>query len=124
MDINDLPRQIEVTIISEEPLVFSNRLVVFDKKWVVYSTERPLSKAEVEEVLSVGSLTLSDMKIGPSDPPIVNAIMAWDIAEFVSKRIRLFGIQALTNVQSWKIMPTIIQYHNEKEVRLSLVVIP
>ena len=124
MDINDLPRQIEVTLIPEKPLVFSDRLVVFDKNWVVYSTERPLTKAEVEEVLSVGSLTLSDMKIGPSDPPIVNEIMAWDIAEFVSNQMRLFKIHALTNVQSWKIMPTTMQYSNEKEVRLSLVVIP
>lgn len=124
MDRLDLPNQLEVTILDEVCLVFSKLQKVDVGQQVVYNAHPPLSKKALDRILLCESLTLEDMGIIPLDPPVVKADTAHAIAEIITKELHKVGFSALGNAHSWKIVPTRPQYHNDEEVRLSLVVIP
>ena len=123
MDINDLPRQIMIPIIPGGSNRLFKHLTNCGMKCVVYNAEEPLTKAELEEVLSFEKKTLDDMGIASLDPPIVNMEKAGTIAEYISRQMHQTDIKELANATNWTIVPT-ANYKSEKEVRLSLIVTP
>ncbi len=121
MDREDLPTEIKVPILTEDPLAFAKLPETFETKDVVYNAKRPLSWDELKEVLAIGSITPDDMKIKQIDPPSTDAETARKVAEFVSNMEHIHDINKF-GAASWKITPTTQEYPGERELKLSLVV--
>ena len=130
MDINDLPKTITVTTSTGVCLKFTKTPYVWCTcrtkcvPKVVYNAPA-LTKHQLETILDISTLTLTDMGIKSEEKhPIVSATNAESIAEFVSNQLHQNGVDVLVNASSWTIEPTYGDYRNEKEVKLSLVVTP
>lgn len=119
----DLPNQIELTILGDICLVFFKLNVDLGPQ-VAYNVTRPLSKEELKRILLCDNQTFESMEIAPLDPPVVNARTAQAIANIITKQLRKTEFQTFGNAHSWKIVPTKCEYHNDEEVRLTLVVTP